>query len=62
MALGAAAAHRVGAMLGRTRTSDVVDASVAELAIRVGADVLTSDPDDMERLLEGVRNVGVIGL
>lgn len=62
VSLGESDAHRVGAILGRTKTRDVIDACVAELAARVGADVLTSDPHDLERLLDGVRPVQVIPL
>jgi len=43
-------AHRVGELLGTTRTSDVVDAHVAVLASEQGAVVLTSDPTDLKRL------------
>jgi hypothetical protein len=56
-------AHRVGAMLGRAKTRDVVDGCVAELAIRASADVLTSDPDDLRRLVASERaEVEVIAL
>jgi hypothetical protein len=40
-----------GALLARTRTHDVVDASVAELSIRKQADVASDDADDIRRLL-----------
>lgn len=51
-------ARRVGALLGVTRASDVVDAHVA-LEVAPGDHVLTSDPDDLARALEalGVRAV-----
>jgi predicted nucleic acid-binding protein len=45
------AAHAAGALLGKTRTKDVVDASVAVLSIRREADVVTDDPEDIRRLL-----------
>ena len=45
------AAHRVGALLGRARKADVVDASVVDLAATRTADVLTSDPKDLRRLV-----------
>jgi hypothetical protein len=45
------AAHAAGALLGKTRTRDVVDASVAELSIRQQADVVSDDADDLRRLL-----------
>ena len=45
------AARRAGELLAKTRTHDVVDALVANCA-RDGDTVLTSDPDDLEALLE----------
>lgn len=44
-------AHRVGALLGKARTADVVDASVVELAVDAGAEVVTTDPRDIARLV-----------
>jgi predicted nucleic acid-binding protein len=44
-------AHRAGALLGRAKTSDVVDASVVELAIARDAEILTTDPHDIGRLV-----------
>jgi hypothetical protein len=49
--LSEVAAHRVGALLGKSRTTDVVDASVVELAVARGADVVTSDARDIGRLV-----------
>ena len=43
-------AHRVGSLLGASRTTDVIDAHVATLALDHGAIVITSDDDDFERL------------
>lgn len=43
-------AHEVGELLGRSATSDVVDAHVALTASRAGATVYTSDADDLEQL------------
>ena len=43
-------ARAAGALCGTTGTSDVVDASVALLARRHRAAVVTSDPDDLRRL------------
>ena len=40
-----------GTLLGKTKTTDAVDATVALLA-RTGHRVLTSDPADIERLLK----------
>lgn len=45
------AAHSAGSLLGKTRTKDVVDASVAVLAIERAADVITEDIGDIQRLL-----------
>ena len=52
---GEADAHAAGALLGRTRTKDVVDASVAVVAIRHEADVVSADADDIRRLLSDAR-------
>ena len=46
-----AAAHASGALLGKARTRDVVDASVAELSIRKQADIVSDDANDIRRLL-----------
>ena len=46
-----AAAHAAGSLLGKARTEDVVDASVAVLSIRYGADVISDDTEDIQRLL-----------
>lgn len=43
-------ARACGVLLARSRTDDVVDAAVALLA-QSGDTVLTSDPEDIERLL-----------
>lgn len=51
VAFDEAAAHAAGALLGKTRTRDVVDASVAELSIRKVADIVSDDADDIRRLL-----------
>jgi predicted nucleic acid-binding protein len=53
--LDEAEAHRAGALLGKARTKDVVDASVVTLAIRERADIITDDPDDIRRLLAAAR-------
>ncbi|MGH3266026.1 MAG: PIN domain-containing protein [Trebonia sp.] len=47
----------VGQLLARSGTADVVDAFVALLAARTNARVISSDPDDIGRLLSclGVR-------
>ncbi len=49
-----ATARRAGALLLQTRTRDVVDALVVGLA-RDGDSILTSDPDDLARLLAATK-------
>lgn len=44
-------ARATGAVLGAARTANVVDASVVVVARSVDAAIVTSDPDDLERLL-----------
>ncbi len=43
-------ARAAGSLCGIAGTADVMDASVALLARRFGATVVTSDPDDIRRL------------
>lgn len=43
-------AHEVGALLGKAKLSDAVDAHIVVTAAGRGSIVLTSDPDDVERL------------
>ena len=43
-------AYRLGLLLAKSGTSDVIDAHVALLARRLQATVLTSDPDDLAAL------------
>ncbi len=40
----------VGKLLGVAQSSEVVDAPLVLLALRLGDDVLTGDPDDLEAL------------
>jgi predicted nucleic acid-binding protein len=57
------AAQAAGALLGKTRTKDVVDAAVAALAIRHEADVVSDDADDLRRLLSAARaNASILGV
>ena len=49
--LGERDAHDAGRLLGVSRTADVVDAAVAVTALRQKAIILTSDPDNIERLI-----------
>lgn len=54
-------AHQAGALLGKSRTADVVDASVAALAIRRQADVVSGDASDIVRLLAAAHSkLGVV--
>lgn len=55
VAFDEAAAHAVGGLLSRTRTKDVVDASVAVLSSRFDADVVSDDAKDIRRLLAAAR-------
>jgi predicted nucleic acid-binding protein len=59
--LGESEAHEAGRLLGMTRTADVVDAVVVTIALRHEAIILTSDPDDMGRLIRASgRKVAVV--
>ena len=55
VALDETAAHAAGALLGKARTTDVVDASVAVLSIRHRADIVTGDAKDIRRVLAVAR-------
>ncbi|HET9934093.1 MAG TPA: PIN domain-containing protein [Polyangiaceae bacterium] len=48
-------AHRAGALLGKARTADVVDASVVALAVARGADILSGDLRDLRKLIATAR-------
>lgn len=52
--LDGALGKRAGALLGRARATDVVDAALVLLASD-GDWILTSDPDDLVRLAEAAR-------
>lgn len=52
IALTEPAAHAAGRLLALTGTSDVVDATVAETAADLQADVVTADRADIRRLLQ----------
>jgi predicted nucleic acid-binding protein len=43
-------AHEIGELLGRSGTTDVVDAHVASTASKIGATVYTSDVEDIQQL------------
>ena len=49
--LGESEAHEAGRLLGMARMADVVDAVVVMVALRNKAVILTSDMDDIERLV-----------
>lgn len=48
------AAHAAGQLCAATATSDVIDASVVIVTRTVDGVVLTSDPDDLQRLDRGI--------
>jgi len=61
--LGHTEAHEAGRLSGRAKTSDVVDAVVVTTALRQKATILTSDPDDIERLIRASgREVAVVAV
>ena len=61
--LGERDAHEAGRLLGITRMTDVVDAVVVVTALRQKAIILTSDRDDMERLVTASgREVAVVAI
>lgn len=47
-------ARAAGAALARAGTSDVVDGIVVVTALRLGAAVMTSEPDDLGRIADAV--------
>lgn len=61
--IGEQEAHEAGRLLGRSWTTDVVDASVVAVAIRYRAVIVTGDVADMNRLAAAAGGgVGVVGL
>jgi len=56
--LGEGDAHAAGSLLGKSGTTDVVDASVVAIAIRYQASIITGDVEDMKRLA-AVTGAGV---
>jgi hypothetical protein len=61
--LGETEAHEAGRLLGITKTADIVDAVVVTTALRRKATILTSDPDDIERLVRASgRDVPVVAI
>lgn len=55
-------ARHAGELMGRTGTHDPVDAIVAQSAARRGDVVLTSDPDDLQRLADELGTIRVRGV
>ena len=61
--LGETEAHEAGLLLGMTKTSDIVDAVVVTTAFRQQATILTSDPDDIRRLVRASgREIAVVAI
>lgn len=56
--LNHALAQRVGELLGRAGTSDPVDGAVAVLAADASALIVTSDPGDIQHLLDHLGPAG----
>jgi predicted nucleic acid-binding protein len=52
-------ATRVGLLLARTATADIVDAHVVVCAQRAGQAIVTSDADDLTRIAPGLQFVVV---
>ena len=49
------AAKAAGVLLGTSRTSDVVDAIVVATALPLGALIVTSDMDDLNKLADSAN-------
>lgn len=49
-------AHRAGALMGAVGTSDLADAALVSLAMALGADIVTGDRLDIERLTARSRH------
>jgi predicted nucleic acid-binding protein len=62
MATTEATGRLAGALLGRSGSANAVDALVAAEAIALGADILTSDPNDLRALVSAHRAVAVLSL
>jgi predicted nucleic acid-binding protein len=61
--MGESDAHAAGRLLATTKTADVVDAAVVTVALQNQAIILTSDPDDIERLVRASgRYATVVGI
>ena len=60
--LGEVLAQRAGELLGRTGTSNAIDAIVAASAAQRGDVIATSDPHDLQRLADELAGVRVWSL
>jgi predicted nucleic acid-binding protein len=61
--LGEAEAHEAGRLLGRAKSADIVDAVVVTTALREKAAILTSDVEDMQRLMRASgRKLAIVGI
>ena len=61
--LGETEAHQAGRLLGIAKTADVVDAVVVTTAVHQEATILTSDPQDIKRLVRASgREVAVVAI
>ncbi len=49
--LDEAAAHRTGALLGKSGTTDIADAALVSLAVARVADIVTTDRTDIQHLV-----------
>jgi hypothetical protein len=60
VALDALSAHRVGSLLARARSKDIVDGMVVHVALQRSADIATGDRLDIERLVRAAGGRGVL--
>ena len=60
VALGERDAHTAGRLLGKTSTTDVVDAVVVTVALAEKAIIVTGDPADIERLVSASGQQAVV--
>jgi hypothetical protein len=55
-------AKESGELIARAKTRDAVDASVVAGAARTRGTIVTSDPDDLRRLVQHVKGVRILDL
>jgi hypothetical protein len=53
--LDEAGAHQTGALLGKSRTTDIADAALVSMAVARTADIVTSDHADIQHLVSKAR-------